>query len=176
MVVLDASFVLLLIQPDARPPNDPSTGKPVDHCQSRIEHLIAQLGEQRTPVIVPSPALAEFLVRAGPAATRYLQQLQDTRAIKVEPFGERAAIECALLIDGSRKKKSAETWAKVKFDRQILAVAKVVAASTLYTNDKKLAALAKQNGVKPVAVHELPLPPVDLQAPLPLEDVDDDSD
>ena len=152
MVVLDASFVLLLIQPDAKAPIDPTTKTAVEKCKTRIEHLIAELGEAKTAVIVPAPALAEFLVRAGPAATGYLQELQNERAIRVEPFGQRAAIECALLIDGAKKAgkstKPGDTWAKVKFDRQIIAIAKVVGAKTIYTNDANLAKVAGANGLR----------------------------
>jgi predicted nucleic acid-binding protein len=166
MVVFDASFVLLLIEPDAPPPQDPTTGKPVDKCKERIEHLVVQLGQQRVPILVPAPALAEFLVGAGKAATAYLDELQSTAAIKVEPFGQRAAIECALLLDGAKKVRRTETRAKVKFDRQILATAKAVGAKTLYTTDVDLAALATKNGVQAFGVHELDLPPVDPQMDL----------
>jgi predicted nucleic acid-binding protein len=177
MVVFDASFLLLLIQPNAKPPNDPATKKPVENCQSRIEYLISELNSQRTPVVVPAPALSEFLVRAGRAATSYLQQLQNAKAIKIEPFGERAAIECALLVEASKRKKrkAGETWAKVKFDRQILAIAKVVDASTIYTTDISLAKLTKLNGITPCNVYELPLPPVEQQTQLQFKD-DDDSE
>lgn len=177
MVVFDASFVLLLLQPDAKPPADPATGTPVQHSKERIEHLIASLGQDRTPVVVPAPALSEFFVRAGTAATEYLSRLQATRAIKIEPFGERAAVECALLFDGAKGAKSdVETWAKLKFDRQILAITKVVGASILYTTDRKLAQLALRNGVRAIGVHQLDLPPVDPQTRLPLDDVDGPSE
>jgi hypothetical protein len=170
MVVFDASFVLRLIEPDAPPPKDPTTGRPVEKCKDRIEYLVAELARAKVVVAVPTPALAEFLVRAGAAAARYLEELQNTRAIRVEPFGQRAAVECAMLIDGAkrarRKTRDEDVWAKVKFDRQILAVAKVLGASALYTTDAALAALAAQNDVRAIGVHELELPPVDPQIPL----------
>jgi predicted nucleic acid-binding protein len=177
MVILDASFVLLLIELDAKPPKDPTTGKDVDKCKERIEYLVARLAIEKTPVVVPAPALSEFLVRAGRAASDYLTELQNNRAIRVESFGQRAAVECAFLIDGAKrhgKKSAVETWAKLKFDRQILAIAKVGGATTIYTNDQRLAKLALQNGMNAIAVHELPLPPVDPQMPLELPPVPED--
>ncbi len=45
MVVFDSSILLLLIHPDAKPPNDPSTGKPLEHAKQRIEYLIKTLSE-----------------------------------------------------------------------------------------------------------------------------------
>lgn len=65
MVVFDASVLLLLLDPDASPPNDPATGQPIEHAKARIEHLIATLERQRTKVIIPTPVLSEVLVRAG---------------------------------------------------------------------------------------------------------------
>ena len=178
MVVLDASFVLLLIDPEAKPPTDPSTGKVVEKSKERIEYLIAQLSKAKDPVIVPAPALAEFLVRAGSAATRYLQELQNERAIRIEPFAQRAAIECAHLIDGAKKAgkrtKPGETWAKVKFDRQIIARAKVVEAKIIYTTDENLMAVAAANGLNTIAVYDLPLPPVDSQPDLPFDPASDE--
>jgi len=171
MVVLDASFVLLMLEPSAPAPKDPTTGNPVGKCKERIEHLVDQLTKARTPVVVPAPALAEVLIRAGRARAAYLDGLQSTRAIKIEPFGTRAAVECAALLDGAiktgkRRRRPEETWAKLKYDRQILAIAKVLGAATLYTTDDDLSALAERNGIHAVRVHELELPPVDAQIPL----------
>jgi hypothetical protein len=111
------------------------------------------------------------MVRAGAARSQYIDELQSTRPIKIAPFGQREAIECAMLIDGARRsgkkpRRGEETWAKVKFDRQILATAKVAGASTIYTTDNDLAALAEKNGIKAVRVQELELRPVDPQIPL----------
>lgn len=65
MIVFDASILLFLLAPEARPPNDPKTGQPVTRCKERIEHLIATLERDRTKVIVPTPVLSEVLVRAA---------------------------------------------------------------------------------------------------------------
>ena len=44
--------------------------------RSRLDHLVASLAKQRTKVLIPSPALAEFLVRAGKAKERYLNEIR----------------------------------------------------------------------------------------------------
>jgi hypothetical protein len=61
-----------------------------------------------------------------------------------------------------------ETWAKLKFDRQIIAIEKVNAANTIYTDDTGLAVVAKGNGLKIVHTWELPLPAVRAQGELDL--------
>ena len=57
MVILDASFLVLFIEPDANPPLDPTTKKPVEKCKERIEYLIARLTIEKATVAVPAPSL-----------------------------------------------------------------------------------------------------------------------
>ena len=63
------------------------------------------------------------------------------------------------------------TWAKVKVDQQIIAIAKVSGAERIYTADPGVVNLAKKVGLVAVMLWELPLPPVDAQGDLlaPLE-------
>jgi hypothetical protein len=66
-------------------------------------------------------------------------------------------------IKGSQKKLgkrggSSATWAKVTLDRQIVAIAKVAGASTMYTEDKDMRKVAEAIGMKVRSVSDLPLP------------------
>ena len=66
----------------------------------------------------------------------------------MEPFETRAAIEVALMTrnakSGGDKKGGLDApWAKVKFDRQIVAIAKVVQASAIYTDDGDIVSIAR---------------------------------
>ena len=58
------------------------------------------------------------------------------------------------------------TWAKVKFDRQIMAIACVNAADHVYSDDRHLHALGDKLGVDVVRTSDLPLPPEDRQSSL----------
>jgi hypothetical protein len=49
MVLIDATTLLLLLDPDARPPRDPATKKPLENCKERIEFLIETLSEAGSP-------------------------------------------------------------------------------------------------------------------------------
>jgi hypothetical protein len=72
--------------------------------------------------------------------------------------------------DHGKKKRgdSSATWARVKYDRQIVAVAKVAGATTIYSDDGDVAALAKAAKVEVVRLADLPLPPEDAQLKLEL--------
>jgi predicted nucleic acid-binding protein len=172
MDVLDATTLLLLIEPTARPPKDPATGKPVEKCKERIEFLIETLTEARTRICVPTPVLAELLVRAGKAANSYLTEITTNYAFDVAPFDAKAAVELAFILDGDLRNRTKlnkdETYAKLKFDRQIVAIAKVNDVKVIYTDDQKLAGVAKANQFTVRHTWELPLPPVKAQQNLDL--------
>ena len=172
MIVFDASVLLLLLNPETPPPNDAVTGQPVARCKDRIEYFIAQLTKQREKIIIPTPALSESLIKAGEAAPQYLDIMRNSRFFQVSPFGTTAAVEAAELMRqriakfGTLKGDALESRAKVKFDHQIVAIARVTRATTIYTDDDGLQKLAISLGITAQGVAALPLPPDDPQTSL----------
>lgn len=168
MVVFDATVLLLTLDPNTPPPLDSQTGKPVTNPKERIDYLIKTLEDDRTKIVVPTPVLSEVLVRAGQAGPSYLPIIERSSAFKIEPFDIRAAIEVAHMAEGvrntgKRKGPNVQTYAKVKYDRQIVAIAKTVNATSIYTDDKDLKSLAENHGLKVIRIAEIPLPPEDPQ-------------
>jgi hypothetical protein len=97
----------------------------VDRARERVEHFIAELSSGDT-VIIPTPVLAEVLVRANEGGPGLLAALGGLARMKVRPFSERAAIETAhmtreAILAGDKKGGSTEAWQKVKVDRQVIA-------------------------------------------------------
>jgi hypothetical protein len=172
MIVFDASVLLLLLNPETPPPNDAATGQPVTRCKERIEYFIAQLTQQREKIVIPTPALSESLIKAGEAAPQYLDIMRNSRFFQVSPFGPTAAVEAAELMRqriarlGTLKGDALDSRAKVKFDLQIVAIARVTRATTIYTDDRGLQTLATSHGITAQGVASLPLPPEDPQAAL----------
>ena len=60
------------------------------------------------------------------------------------------------------------TRAKLKFDRQIIAIARVEGQATVYSDDEDIKKLGAPLGLAVIAVHELPQPPVAAQGTLDL--------
>ena len=174
MVVFDTTATVLLIDQNAKPPSDPATMLPLTDCKKRIEFLIKQLSTAKIRILIPTPVLSEFLVKSGPNKNDYLKEFLSSPHFKVGDFNQRAAIELAYLEDSDlnsgRLLNDTETKAKVKFDRQIIAIAKVHESTTIYTGDNKLASVAKRNGLDVVMVWEIPLPPEAAQKTLLLEE------
>ncbi|WP_157052081.1 type II toxin-antitoxin system VapC family toxin [Qipengyuania citrea] len=163
IIALDNSAFTLLVNPDARPPLDPQTGEPLTHAKSRIEGLISDLGSSDR-LLIPTPALAEALIVAADAAGELLDRMQTFARIAIAPFDQRAAAETAMMhheaiaVYGTKKGASSEPWQKVKFDRQIVAIARVHRADVLYSDDGKMCAFAKSVGLETQSTWELQVP------------------
>lgn len=168
MALFDANTLLLLLDPTLPAPIDAVTGMPVTDVGRRINHLVSSLQKDRTKIIIPTPALAEVLTRAERAGADYFTKLNRSAAFRIEPFETRAAIELArmtamAIASGDKREGLSATWNEIKFDRQIVAIAKVTKVSTIYSDDENLGKLAKAQGFNVTTIRELPLPSEDAQ-------------
>lgn len=167
MVAIDSTFFPYLFKHKTRVPKDPATDKTVEYVDDRIDLLIETLQEDGETIIIPAPALSEFLVLAKNDGPKYLDIITKSPLYEVKPFDEMAAVELAAIrleMEKSlskqelRKQSPEETWAKMSFDRQIVAIAKVHRAHTIYSEDGGVAKFAKANNISPVRIWELPRP------------------
>lgn len=165
IVAFDASVLVYVLDERAKAPSDPATGLPLVRCKERVEHLIETLRRQDARIVVPSPVLAELLVRAGEAGPEWIRILGSRPNFRIADFDVRAAVEFAAM----RNKKTqsgigdkAATRAKAKFDDQIVAIACVEGASVIYSDDKDIARLAG-GGFEVSGISDLPLPPEEPQ-------------
>ncbi len=152
-----------MLHPKARPPRDPSTQKPVERIEDRIEKLTEDLDSESERIIVPTPVLSEFLVLAGNDAPEYLNRLGEKKNLLVKPFDEKAAIELAAIEledrkGTSKRGPSSSPWTKVRFDRQIIAIARTNGVKRIYSDDEDLRKYAAKVGIEVVRTWELPLP------------------
>jgi predicted nucleic acid-binding protein len=173
MVLFDNSFLTLVLHPTVkRPPKDPATGRTVDRVQERVDLLLETLERDRETIIIPAPVLTEFLILIGEEdGSRLVTAIENDKNYQIESFDKRAAIELAVMSRGIRAKggrrgDQTETWAKIQFDRQIVAIAKVYNVTAIYSDDKGLGSFAEKNGLKVVRTWELPLPEEDAQQSL----------
>lgn len=177
-VAFDANMLILLFDGQAAAPLDPATGKPVTFCQERLTYLVeTQSRPKGARIIIPTPALGEFLVKVDPArAGDYLNRLQRIRGCTVAPFSIRAAVEFAemqrvLIAEHPRRKRrqETETRAKAKFDQQIVAIARTEGVGTIFSDDGGVRRFAARFNMQAVGVAELTLPPKSMQGELALE-------
>ena len=172
-VVFDANILSLLLHQTARIPCPPGSTTPTSNAKERIELLLAELTKAKETILIPAPALAEFLCVVEEAGPGYLQVVGRNSGFEIAPFDAKAAIEAADIMrrfakeSGHKKGLGEGDWQKVKVDQQIVAIAKAQGAECLYTSDRGVANMARAMNVKAVALWELPVPP----SQTPLSDV-----
>jgi len=174
MVVMDAGTLLLLFRPNVDCPLDSTTGQPVAQVQERLSYLVKCLEKEKTKIVIPTPALSELLVRAGNAGPPLVQQINKLSVFRIVPFDTLAAIETAAMTkaaldDGDKRSGIDGPWTKVKYDRQIVAIARVAQATAIYSDDGHIETLAKLAGLNVIGVAALPLPPATAQGEFKLE-------
>jgi len=167
MIVFDSSVILLVLDPRARPPLDPETQNPVSRASERIDYLIDVLSQKKETIIIPTPVLSEVLVYAGDALPKYLYFFNSKAVFRIAGFDQKAAIEAALSIKDSLDRGGlkidvtdpAATRGKVKFDRQIVAIAKAEGATAVYSDDSDVLKYARNGGLQAFRTADLDLPP-----------------
>jgi hypothetical protein len=152
MVVFDATMLVLLFSPYPGTPTD-SNGVPILEPAERAKFLVASLEKDKTKIIVPTPALAEALVRADAATGQaYIARMKKSAAFRIADFDEKAALEVALmtgsaLAAGDKKGGLTAPWNKIKYDRQIVAITLTEGAKIIYSDDAHIEAMATPRGI-----------------------------
>ncbi len=154
-VAFDASFLVFLINPKA--------SASVERASERVDGLISKLTSRRDKIVIPTPALAEVLVSLDQSGPAYIEKIKKHACFQVRAFDERAAIEFGVAV---RARKTAVKKAtvkmtprnKVKFDHQIVAIAKVQGATILYSDDGKLRNFARECGLDAVSLADVEIP------------------
>ena len=171
-VCLDATALMCLL--DTRTDEFPAPdGSIVGNMQRRMDHLVTTIDRAKGSIIVPTPALAELLVGAGIQRAAMLRAIESGKAMRVEPFGKMAAVQCASLdnqaiSDGDKKDGVRSSWQKVKVDRQIVAIAQVARCERIVTGDPDVERIAGRAAIETTFVWKLELPPEDAQFGLQL--------
>lgn len=143
IAVLDTSFITNRKSPDKT--------KEEQEKYDLFENLIKQ---KKIIIAIPTPVITELL--SGPVKKVSNEVLG--KNIKVLPFDYRASIECADIFGYKNKQKEPEgSKAKIKFDCQIIAIAKANNITTIYTDDEQLTKRAKKLGIEVISSEELPL-------------------
>ncbi len=152
-VLFDTSFLVPLLDPKIKGGGD---------IDVRLDYLLRTLEEAREIIVVPTPALSEVLIGAKDAAPQYLDIINRSSRFNDVSFDERAAVEAAAAhreaIGAGDKKEGSPSWTKVKFDRQIVAIAKVEGVTRIYSNDDDIRRYATRDQIELISINDLPIP------------------
>ena len=129
----------------------------------RLAHFFERVEKAKAKLIIPTPALAEYLVYADKAALDSIELLERKSYILIAPFDRAAAYECsqmdaAALGRGDKRDGRKDAWRKVKIDRQIVAIGKANGTQAFLSDDFGVETAAKRIGVPTMNVRNLELP------------------
>jgi hypothetical protein len=155
MVEFDTTFLTWMFVAGAK--------HPLADAQDRVKYLLSELSRRGDQIVVPTPALSEILIKSGRARNAIIQELNKNPRFIVAPFDMRAAIELSLMSDaaiskGDKKHGASATWTKVKFDRQIVAIAKVLRVSCIYSDDRNVQVIGKRESIPVYGVADIIVP------------------
>lgn len=171
--VLDTTALSLLLLPA----NANQDHAAVSFARERIETWVQTRVQEGGTVIIPAPVLSEFLVRAGDGINDLLKEIRTSRWFQVVGFDSAAAVELAIrttraLAAGDKREGLKADWTKIKFDRQIVAIAIVAGATEILSDDQDVHSIGERWGIKVIRAGDLPLPKA-LQKPSLLEGIPD---
>jgi predicted nucleic acid-binding protein len=164
MVAFDNTILSLLLFPDAELQEGPDA-TPVEHARDRVIALVQEVAGAGEQVLVPSPALAEVLATPECDIEEVLGALRRSAHIRIGDFDHRAAVELAIRLRAAAAKGDIRdgqqtTKTKMKFDRQIVAIALTNGARILYSDDEGVRKFGEGSGLKVKSTSELPIPAI----------------
>lgn len=164
MVAFDNTILSLLLFPDAVLQEGPDA-TPVDRARDRVTALVQEIADGGEQVLVPSPALAEVLATPECDMEEVLGALRGSAYIRIGDFDQRAAVELAIRLraataTGDIREGQQTTKTKMKFDRQIVAIALTNGARILYSDDDGVRRFGEGSGLKVKRTSELPIPAI----------------
>lgn len=131
----------------------------------RLKGLLEDIDSSNGKLIIPVQVVGEYVAGAGPAGRVILDRFLTHRRIEVASFDHVAAIECALMdrkaqaTGDKRFPLSREAiWQKVKVDRQIVAIDKVLDVDLIVSSDGDIPKIANTLNIRCCAVKDLQLP------------------
>jgi hypothetical protein len=176
MIALDTTALSLLFVPGSDS-YKPGSQVPIRHGRERLEALVEHAAQNGQRILIPTPALSELMVKVPSRIDELLKQFKSSPWFAIEGFDAAAAVEVAVrtaraIEAGDKREGSEASWAKVKFDRQIVAIALVNRASELISDDPHVIAVGSRWGLSVKSVDDLPIPDALVPPPLlaPLEE------
>lgn len=135
-----------------------------DDIWKRLDYLFKCSEQNNQQLVIPTPVVAEFLVYTLDARLLVLEKLRQTNKVKIVSFDFKAAMECAISTAnarsaGDKRYGGHSNLQKIKVDEQIVAIAKVIGAKFIVSDDKDIKNIAHSFGIICKKIQDLDLPP-----------------
>lgn len=172
MIALDTTSLSLLFIPEATVSRFGSTS-PIKLAKERMSSLVTRIASSNDQILIPTPVLSEIMVKISPDQINdLLLQLNGSVWFRIEPFDSASAVELGIrtsraIASGDKREGLADApWTKVKFDRQIVAIAMMAQAVEIISDDPHILSIGKRWGIKVTSIEDLPIPNEFMPPPL----------
>jgi len=168
--LVDNNVLIQMLAPNSTGLTHPDTKNALERVDERAQAFVAEAERQNALILIPAPVLSEFLI--GVEVSRYqdyLDVLNGSACFEIVDFDTAAAIECAQLPDRKELAQISpeQVASKLKYDRQIVAIALAAMADEVWSHDESLRKIASARGltvrsladIEPPAVQEQMFPP-----------------
>lgn len=163
-IVIDTNVLVQIMQNEGSSDlRHPETGKVVDRLFERAAALVDHVDTMGGLVVLPAPVLSEYLFGIDKTSFQaHLDVINSVKSIEVASFDQVAAIECAMLVTDAEQKAldPNATKAKLRVDRQILAIAVAAGVSEIWTHDIGLTKKAASMGLSVKSLADIGPPPM----------------
>lgn len=165
-VIIDTN-ILICMMLDVEPQGlwiNPRDNTKVDNVHLRAKALKDYIEQIGGVIIVPTPVLAEYLVGIDKEKhIDHVNLISSMSCFELVSFDEIAAIECAklpTLQEIRQLASSAEnTSSKIKFDRQIISIAKANNVNEVWSHDKNVFKKCTDLGISIKSLADIAPPP-----------------
>ncbi|MGG2139933.1 type II toxin-antitoxin system VapC family toxin [Symbiopectobacterium sp. RP] len=175
-IIVDTNILICLMEK-----NSPSTNLLGDDGFSKIENLelrsralLEHIERQGGTIAIPAPVLAEYLLGIDGERNKHahVERISSMNCFEIIPFEELAAVECSLLPSiqefkqFSKQINSNQTANKIRFDRQIISIAKANGITEIWSSDGEVIKKGKEAGIDVKSISEIQ--PISLSDQFPL--------
>ncbi len=129
----------------------------VDDVELRSQALLDHIESSGGTLVLPAPVLAEYLlgIEGEKNKQKHTQLILSMSCFEILPFDELAAIECSLLPSPNEFKQfikseinSNATANKIRYDRQIISIAKANNIDEIWSGDKEVSSKSAEFGIE----------------------------
>jgi len=147
---------------------------PVENLELRARALLDHIERSGGTIVIPTPVLAEYLLGIDGEKNKHSQiaQISSMNCFEIISFEELAAIECSLLPSLHEFKQFAkqidsnQTANKIRFDRQIISIAKANGINEIWSCDGEVIKKGREVGIEVKSIEEMMPIPLSDQFPL----------
>ncbi len=165
-LLVDTNILIQILAPNKTGLTRPDSSLELDRVDERAQAFVSEVERRNALILIPTPVLSEFLMGVEVSKYQeYLDTLNGSACFEIVDFDTAAAIECAQLPDRQELAQISpgQIASKLKYDRQIVAIALAAMANEVWSHDDSLRKIASVQGLTVRSLADIEPPAVQEQ-------------